>query len=203
MKKKQSEEYFLHQRDKPNGDKHWNGFPVLIGCLPSALLFTHHSVYLHIGCLFSLFIGLFQRGKIHFSPPNSPVEPAKCATIPDEVIIIGQSHDFWRVYSLFVARVAWVTVVGRNWGFRAITFSSFLTSREGAWKLPWKIPYSLSLLWLVLLTNCFTIRWRLNENATLETTLQSLFSRTGMESLAPVLQPSSQNLSVSFEETNV
>ena len=37
---------------------------------------------------FSLFIGLFQRAKMHFSPPNSPFWPVKCTTMPDKVMII-------------------------------------------------------------------------------------------------------------------
>lgn len=32
--------------------------------------------------------GLFQRAKIHFSPPNSPFKHVTCATMPDKVVII-------------------------------------------------------------------------------------------------------------------
>ena len=39
--------------------KLWNGFSILIGCIDHTIIW------------FSLFIGLFQRAKIHFSPPNS------------------------------------------------------------------------------------------------------------------------------------
>ena len=74
MTTKQSEEHFFHQRCKKTATN-TNGFPILIG-------------YLHRTSIwFSLFIGLFQRAKIHFSPPNSPFWPVKCATMPDKVII--------------------------------------------------------------------------------------------------------------------
>jgi len=55
-----------------------NGFSILITCL-------HHTIV-----SFSFFIDLFQRAKIHFSPPNSPFQPAKCATMPDKEIIINK-----------------------------------------------------------------------------------------------------------------
>ena len=35
-----------------------------------------------------LFISLFQRNKIHFSATNCPFWPAKCATMPDKVMMI-------------------------------------------------------------------------------------------------------------------
>ena len=59
-----------------NVNKLWNGFSILIGCLDRTIIW------------FSFFIGFFQRAKIHYSPPNSPFWPAKCATMPDKVIII-------------------------------------------------------------------------------------------------------------------
>ena len=43
-----------------NVNKLWNGFSILIGCLDRTIIW------------FSFFIGLFQRAKIYFSPPNSP-----------------------------------------------------------------------------------------------------------------------------------
>ena len=57
---KYSEEYFFHQRREKNVNKLWNGFSIFIGCLNRTIIWL------------SLFIGLFQRAKIHFSPPNSP-----------------------------------------------------------------------------------------------------------------------------------
>ena len=59
-----------------NVNKHCNGFSILIGCLHLTII------------RFSLFIGLFQRAKIHLNPPNSPFYPVKCATMPDKVMII-------------------------------------------------------------------------------------------------------------------
>ena len=43
-----------------NVNKLWNGFSILIGCLDRTIIW------------FSFFIGLFERAKIYFSPPNSP-----------------------------------------------------------------------------------------------------------------------------------
>ena len=37
---------------------------------------------------FSLFIGLFQRAKMHFTPPNSPFWLVKCATMPYKVFLL-------------------------------------------------------------------------------------------------------------------
>ena len=48
-----------------NGNKHHSGFSILVGCL-------HRTII-----LFSLFIGLFQRDKLHFSPQNAPQYPTK------------------------------------------------------------------------------------------------------------------------------
>ena len=57
MTTKHSEEYFFLLW--VNVNKLWNGFSSLIGCLDRMIIW------------FSLFIGLFQGAKIHFSPPNS------------------------------------------------------------------------------------------------------------------------------------
>ena len=57
MTTKHSEEYFFLLW--VNVNKLWNGFSSLIGCLDRTIIW------------FSLFIGLFQRAKIHFSLPNS------------------------------------------------------------------------------------------------------------------------------------
>ena len=48
-----------------NVNKLWNGFSILIGCLDRTIIW------------FSFFIGLFQRAKIYFSPPNSPALACK------------------------------------------------------------------------------------------------------------------------------
>ena len=62
-----------------NVNKLCNGVSILMAAYIVRLFDSH-----------ALFIGLFQRAKIHFSPPNSPVYPVKCATMPDKVIIIKQ-----------------------------------------------------------------------------------------------------------------
>ena len=61
---------------RENVNKLWNGFSILIGCLDRTIIWL------------SLLIGLFRRARIHFSPPKSPFKPAKCATMPDKVIVI-------------------------------------------------------------------------------------------------------------------
>ena len=69
-----------------NVNKLWNGFSILIGCLDRTIIW------------FSFFIGLFQQAKIHFSPPNSSFYPAKCATMPDKVIIIVYNQLMFNLF---------------------------------------------------------------------------------------------------------
>ena len=76
MTTKHSGEKFFWPALWENVNKLWNGLSILIGCIDRAIIW------------FSLFIGLFQWAKIHFSPPNSSFEPVKCTTMPDKVIII-------------------------------------------------------------------------------------------------------------------
>ena len=61
----------FHQRCKKRRERS-DGFTIMIDCLYCTTVW------------FSLFIGLFQRGKM----PNSPFQPVKCAVMPDKVIII-------------------------------------------------------------------------------------------------------------------
>ena len=73
---KQSEEYFFHQRCKKT--------------TPNTVMASRIWLADYVVRLFDshLFISLFQRNKIHFSATNWPFWPAKCATIPDKLMMI-------------------------------------------------------------------------------------------------------------------
>jgi len=66
---------FLSPTLKGKGNKHCNGFSILIVCLHCAIIW------------FSLFIGVFHQTKIHHGPLNSPFEAIKCTTMPLKVIV--------------------------------------------------------------------------------------------------------------------
>ena len=119
-----------------NVNKLWNGFSILIGWLDRTIIW------------FSLFIGLFQRAKIHFSPP-------KCATMPDKVIIIlnyAQQWPLWhqhdnQTYSIG-SYLAHITLFGNNNNNNSLNLLCFFNCFQSDF-----------LLKLVPLSNCLLVSW--------------------------------------------